>query len=101
MTRSEMVHARVEPRLKREAERVFRALGLSVSDVVNALYAQVTLRKGVPFSLDIPNLQTRRAIVESRAGLGRTFRNKTSLHRYLGETSVTRRKQVPKGRSSL
>ncbi|MBI4218017.1 MAG: type II toxin-antitoxin system RelB/DinJ family antitoxin [Elusimicrobia bacterium] len=74
MIRSQMIHARIQPALKREAEKVFRVLGLTTSDVINALYAQVRLRKGIPFTLDIPNSKTQKAIQEARKNKGVTFK---------------------------
>ena len=69
-----MIHARVEPALKRKAEQVFRTLGVKTSDVINALYAQVSLRRGIPFALDIPNTNTKKAITDARKGRFKTFK---------------------------
>ena len=82
--RSQMIHARVEPALKREVEKVFRVLGVTASDVINALYAQVRLRRGIPFALDIPNTETRKAIVEARQGKGKTFKATKEFDRHYG-----------------
>ena len=79
-----MIHARVEPALKRKAEQVFRTLGVKTSDVINALYAQVTLRQGIPFSLDIPNTKTKKAMEEARKGKVKTFKTAKELYKYLG-----------------
>lgn len=84
MRRSQMIHARVEPALKREAEKVFQTLGVTASDVVNALYAQVRLRKGIPFPLEIPNAKTKKAIAEARQGKGKTFKTVKEFDRHYG-----------------
>ena len=85
MTRSQMIHARVEPGLKRQAEAVFRRLGLSASDVLNALYSQVAMRKGIPFPLEIPNEETCQAIEDARRGRNlKSFKTKEDLFRDLG-----------------
>ena len=82
MRRTQMIHARIEPALKREAEKVFRILGVTASDVVNALYAQVRLRRGIPFSLNIPNTATQKAITEARQGKGKTFKTAKEFDRH-------------------
>ena len=84
MTRSQMIHARIEPTLKREAEKVFHVLGVTASDVINALYAQVRLRRGIPFTLDIPNTETQKAIAEARRGKGKTFKTVKEFDRHYG-----------------
>jgi DNA-damage-inducible protein J len=64
--KSDVVRARIEPGLKREAERVFRDLGLTHSQAISLFYHQVTLNDGLPFDLRIPNAETRAAIEEAR-----------------------------------
>lgn len=58
MPKSAMVRARIEPDLKDKAEKVFRKLGLSASQAIGLFYKQVELRKGLPFSVVIPNETT-------------------------------------------
>lgn len=53
-TKSANVTARVEPEVKLEAEEIISELGLSVSAVINSLYKQIILRKGIPYTLTIP-----------------------------------------------
>ena len=48
------VSARVENDVKNEAEEILRRLGIPVSVVINSLYRQIIIRRGVPFSLTIP-----------------------------------------------
>ena len=55
MLKSEMLRARIEPRLKYEVEDIFRKLGLSTSEAINLFYTQVQLRKGLPFQVALPN----------------------------------------------
>ena len=56
-TKSANVTARVEPEVKFEAEQIISELGLSVSAVINSLYKQIILRRGIPYSLTIPAAQ--------------------------------------------
>lgn len=48
------VSARVEYEIKTEAEDILQKLGIPVSVVINSLYRQIIYRRGVPFSLTIP-----------------------------------------------
>lgn len=68
MTKTATVRARVEPRLKDEAERVFRELGLSTTQAITIFYRQVELRKGLPFDVAIPNEITHRTFEDTDAG---------------------------------
>ncbi|MCC8121105.1 MAG: type II toxin-antitoxin system RelB/DinJ family antitoxin [Oscillospiraceae bacterium] len=53
--KSANVSARVEPEVKAEAETIIAQLGLSVSAVINSLYKQIILNRGIPYSLTIPS----------------------------------------------
>jgi DNA-damage-inducible protein J len=68
MNKTETIRARVEPKLKREAEAVLRKIGLTSSEAITLFLTQVTLTKGLPFPLRVPNKETKRAIEEARAG---------------------------------
>jgi DNA-damage-inducible protein J len=73
MTRkTESIQARVEPKLKAEAEAILERLGLSASDAIRLFYKQVALRKGLPFDVAIPNAGTRRAMRDVERGQGLT-----------------------------
>ena len=67
MTKSEMIRARVEPTLKREAEMVFSQLGLSPTQAIRLFYKQVTLQHGLPFAVKVPNAETREALRQAYA----------------------------------
>jgi DNA-damage-inducible protein J len=66
MSKTETIRARVEPKLKRDAEAVFEKIGLTSSEAITLFLTQVTLSKGLPFPVRIPNARTRRAISEAR-----------------------------------
>lgn len=70
MSKTEMIRARVEPRVKRDAEEVFSALGLSVTEAITLFYKQVALCQGLPFEVRVPNAQTRKAIRRAQAEKG-------------------------------
>ncbi len=62
MAKTDMIRARVEPGLKREAEAVFSTLGLTATEAIRLFYKQVTLQHGLPFAVKIPNAATREAL---------------------------------------
>ncbi len=68
MVKTDMIRARVEPKVKRGAEAVFKTLGLSPTEAITLFYKQVTLRRGLPFAVKIPNLETREAMRQALEG---------------------------------
>lgn len=72
MAKTEMIRARVEPELKSQAEAVFSELGLSATEAITLFYTQVTLHRGLPFAVRIPNAETIEALRQARAGEGLT-----------------------------
>jgi DNA-damage-inducible protein J len=70
MAKSEMIRARVEPALKHRAEAVLDKLGMTPTEAITLFYKQVTLYRGLPFPVRIPNAATRRALREARSRKG-------------------------------
>ena len=68
MAKSEMIRARVEPDLKHKAEAVLGKLGMTPTEAITLFYKQVTLCRGLPFPVRIPNAATRKALQDARAG---------------------------------
>jgi DNA-damage-inducible protein J len=59
------VNIRVDDALKQEAERIFSALGLSMSTATNVFYKQVVRYGGIPFDLRVGgNQQNERSTLE-------------------------------------
>jgi len=67
MSKSATVRARIEPRLKRDAEKLFERLGLSTSQAISLFFRQVTLHKGLPFEVAIPSPTTKRTFEDTDA----------------------------------
>ena len=67
MAKSKMIRARVEPILKDEAEAVLGKLGMTPTEAITLFYKQVTLYRGLPFPVRIPNAATRKALQEARS----------------------------------
>jgi len=68
MSKTATVNSRIDPGLKKEAELIFRKVGLSASEAITLFYAQVTLNKGLPVSVRIPNKTTQEAMEEAERG---------------------------------
>jgi DNA-damage-inducible protein J len=85
MSKTETIRARVEPKLKAEAEGILNSLGMNPSDAIRMFYKQVVMRKGLPFEVIIPNAETRRAMddVKQRRGVNR-YKNAKELAKKLG-----------------
>lgn len=54
--KSAIVSARMEPSIKMEAESIMDQLGVSASTVINMLYKQIIMTRGIPFALSVPNV---------------------------------------------
>ena len=70
MGKTATISARIEPKLKRNAEHVLEKLGLGTTDAITIFLSQVVLRQGLPFEVRIPNAETRSALDELGSGGG-------------------------------
>jgi DNA-damage-inducible protein J len=68
MASTEMVHVRVEKRIKAQAAKALAAMGLSVSDAVRVLLTRVAAEKALPFEVRVPNAAAAAAMQEARKG---------------------------------
>jgi DNA-damage-inducible protein J len=60
-----MVHARVDPKLKKSVERIFSDIGISTTEAIRLFLKQVVLHRGMPFPVAVPNEETLAAIREA------------------------------------
>ncbi len=79
MAATEMVHVRVEKRIKAKAAKTLAAMGLSVSDAVRVLLTRVAKEKSLPFEVKVPNAETAAAMREARKGGLRSFNSVSEL----------------------
>ena len=63
--KTRMIHARVDPRLKMSAERVFSKIGISTTEAIRLFLKQVELHKGLPFPVAVPDAETVAAMAEA------------------------------------
>ena len=69
--KSDVVRARIEPKVKRDAEGILRRLGVSHSTFINMSYRAVVEAGGIPLSLHVPNKETARVLRDARKGAKR------------------------------
>jgi len=79
MPATEMVHVRIDKRIKTKAAKTLASMGLSVSDAVRVLLTRVAAEKALPFDVKVPNATTVAAMREARAGKVASFRNVSDL----------------------
>lgn len=53
MNKDSTVSARVETDIKNEAEDILKQLGIPVSVLINSLYRQIIIKKGIPFNMNL------------------------------------------------
>ena len=63
--KTRMIHARIDPKLKKSTERVFSRIGISTTEAIRLFLKQVELHGGLPFSVAIPNAETVAAMREA------------------------------------
>jgi DNA-damage-inducible protein J len=68
MPATEMVHIRIDKRVKARATKALSAMGLSVSDAVRVLLTRVAAEQALPFEVKVPNAASAAAMREARAG---------------------------------
>lgn len=54
MAKSANLYARIEPKLKAQAESILTAIGLSASNAITMFYKQIILQNGLPFEVKFP-----------------------------------------------
>ena len=55
MANTATVYARIEPELKTDVEGILTQLGLTPSSVIQMLYSQIKLTRGIPFEIKLPS----------------------------------------------
>lgn len=64
----ETTSVKLDKEAKEEAKKVFKQLGISMGDAFNIFLHQVSLHKGIPFEIKVPNKETAKTIAEARKG---------------------------------
>ena len=92
------VTARVDENVKKEAETLFKKMGLNMSTAMNLFLKKCILEQGIPFELKVPNRETRKVLdeVEKGVGLSKTFGSIDELTEDLENNEKTPNKETLK-----
>ena len=92
------VTARVDENVKKEAETLFKKMGLNMSTAMNLFLKKCILEQGIPFELKVPNRETRKVLdeVEKGVGLSKTFDSIDELTEDLEDDEKTSNKETLK-----
>jgi DNA-damage-inducible protein J len=83
MPSTAVIHVRVDQKVKEAASATLAKLGISMSDAIRIMLAQVAAEKTFPFEIRIPNAATVKAI-RSADNRGKRFRSAKALFQDLG-----------------
>ncbi len=64
----ERTYLKLDKVAKEEAKCIFNQLGLTMGEAFNLFLHQVSLNKGLPFEVKLPNKLTQKVIEEARQG---------------------------------
>ncbi len=78
-TKTSYIIARVEPKLKKSAGKVLKAVGLSTSDAMTLFLKRVVMEQGIPFPLRVPNAKSRKALRELEGGGGQVYKTSDEM----------------------
>lgn len=89
MAKTDTLHIRVEPTVKKKAEKTLNELGMSITEAINVFLNQVILNDGIPFEIRKPRLnkETIQALEDTKNGknLSKTFENVDDMFKELDE----------------
>jgi len=84
-TKTVNLNIRTNKALKDEVGKILNELGLNHSTVINMLYHQIAILKGIPFDIKIPNETTQKALEELENDKNlKTYNNSNELFKELG-----------------
>ena len=79
------LNVRLEPALKAQVHEILAEIGISTSEAIQLFFKRIVKKKGIPFTVDIPNKTTRKTIEDSRHGINVTeHKNVDELFKSLG-----------------
>ncbi len=68
MARTATIQARIDPEVKSEAQKILKALNISMSEAISIYLTQVALHKGIPFEIKIPTERTAATLQKAEEG---------------------------------
>lgn len=68
MNKSATIQARIDPSTKKNAQRILDKLNISMSEAISLFLTQVSLSKGIPFDIKLPNELTEETLLKTENG---------------------------------
>lgn len=68
MSKTATIQTRINPELKKKAQKILNTLNLSMSEAISLYLTQVTLHRGIPFDIRIPNDLTVKILEKTERG---------------------------------
>lgn len=84
MAADSIVRARIDSATKEKATAALAAMGLSVSDAIRLLMLRIADEQRLPFTVEVPNAETRQAMKELDEGKGRSAASVEDMFGELG-----------------
>ena len=72
-----VINIRVNDEVKKEAETIFKSLGLNMSVAMNLFLKKCINENGIPFDLKLPNNETMEVLEETNKILNRDIERKS------------------------
>lgn len=69
MPKTALVQARMEPKLKAEADAILASLGINATTAITLFYSQMVRHRGIPIELKVPNDVTIEAMGEPKEAM--------------------------------
>ena len=73
MGKTATIQTRVDPAVKKDAQIILKKLHISMSEAISMYLSQITLHKGIPFEIKLPNELTAKTLKDSE--------NRSTLHK--------------------
>ncbi len=70
MSKKAIIQTRIDSGLKEEAMEILSQLNITMSEAISLYLAQISLHKGIPFEIKIPNDITTQTLKDSEDGKG-------------------------------
>jgi len=84
MDANAVVRARIPADTKDRAMAVLRSMGLNASDLIRLTFLRVAEEGCLPFTVEVPNRTTRKAMKELEAGQGTRYESREAMFKDLG-----------------
>jgi DNA-damage-inducible protein J len=83
MAKTATIQTRVDPEIKQNVQEILSTLNISMSEAISLYLTQITLNKGIPFEIKIPNKLTAKTLNDS--GNGKELHKVSDVHELFQE----------------